>query len=49
VDFKKWGDYLSDGPLAMAFLDRIVEKAIILTIQGKSYRVDGPKEGEQPA
>jgi DNA replication protein DnaC len=49
VDFEKWGDYLSDGPLAMAFLDRIVERAVILKIQGKSYRAHGPKEGEQPA
>jgi DNA replication protein DnaC len=49
VDFEKWGNYLSDGPLAMAFLDRIVERAIILTVQGKSYRAHGPKEGEQPA
>jgi hypothetical protein len=23
-DFDKWGDYLSDGPLAMAFPDRFV-------------------------
>jgi hypothetical protein len=22
VDFEKWGEYLTDGPLAMAFLDR---------------------------
>lgn len=49
VDFEKWGDYLPDGPVAMAFLDRIVEGAIILKIQGKSYRVHGPKEGEHPA
>ena len=49
VDFEKWGNYLSDGPLAMAFLDRIVEKAIILKVQGKSYRAHGPREGEQPA
>jgi DNA replication protein DnaC len=38
VDFEKWGEYLSDGPLAMAFLDRLVEGAIILKIKGKSYR-----------
>ncbi|PYU85216.1 MAG: hypothetical protein DMG50_01835 [Acidobacteria bacterium] len=49
VDFEKWGNYLSDGPLAMAFLDRIVEKAIILKVQGKSYRAHGPREGEQTA
>jgi DNA replication protein DnaC len=38
IDFPKWGDYLGDPPLAMAFLDRIVDGAIILKIQGKSYR-----------
>ena len=40
VDFDKWGDYLSDGPLAMAFLDRLVEGAIILKVKGKSYRAE---------
>ncbi len=25
VDFDKWGDYLPDGPIARAFLDRLVE------------------------
>jgi DNA replication protein DnaC len=29
VDFEKWGEYRSDGPLAMAFLDRLVEGAIV--------------------
>jgi DNA replication protein DnaC len=38
IDFDAWGDYLGDPPLAMAFLDRIVDGAIILKIQGKSYR-----------
>ena len=38
VDFDKWGEYLSDGPLAMAFLDRLIERAIILKIKGKTYR-----------
>ncbi len=38
VDFEKWAEYLSDGPLAMAFLDRLVERAIILRVKGKSYR-----------
>ena len=33
VDFDQWGDYLPDGPIAMAFLDRLVEGAIILKIQ----------------
>lgn len=38
VDFDKWGEYLVDGPLAMALLDRLVERAIILKIKGKTYR-----------
>lgn len=46
VDFDKWGDYLSDGPLAMAFLDRLVEGAIILKLKGKSYRAEKAKTSE---
>ncbi|MGH9624248.1 MAG: IS21-like element helper ATPase IstB [Bryobacteraceae bacterium] len=46
VDFDKWGEYLSDGPLAMAFLDRLVEGAIILKVKGKSYRAQ-PAKGQQ--
>jgi DNA replication protein DnaC len=46
VDFDKWGDYLSDGPLAMAFLDRLVEGAIILKVKGKSYRAEKSKSEE---
>jgi len=38
IDFEAWGDYLGDPPLAMAFLDRLVDGAIILKIKGKSYR-----------
>jgi len=38
IDFEAWGNYLGDPPLAMAFLDRIVDGAIILKIKGKSYR-----------
>lgn len=38
IDFKAWGEYLGDPPLAMAILDRIVDGAIILRIAGKSYR-----------
>lgn len=38
VDFDAWGDYLGDPPLAMAFLDRLVDRAVILKINGKSYR-----------
>lgn len=39
IDFEVWGDYMGDPPLAMAFLDRIVDGAIILKINGKSYRM----------
>ena len=49
VDFDKWGEYLTDGPLAMAFLDRLVEGAIILKIKGKSYRADQAKSADKPA
>ena len=38
IDFKAWDKYLGDQPLAMAFMDRIVDGAIILKINGKSYR-----------
>jgi DNA replication protein DnaC len=45
VDFDAWGDYLGDPPLAMAFLDRVVDGAIIMKINGKSYRAH---RGRQP-
>lgn len=38
LDFPAWGEYLGDAPLAMAFLDRLVDGALILKIPGKSYR-----------
>ncbi len=40
VEFEKWGEYLSDGPLAMAFLNRLLQGAIILRLKGKSYRAE---------
>jgi DNA replication protein DnaC len=49
VDFEKWGDYLTDGPLAMAFLDRLIERAIVLKITGKTYRAPLPKGAANPA
>jgi DNA replication protein DnaC len=50
IDFDAWGDYLGDPPLAMAFLDRVVENAIILKIQGRSYRAHraGGSEPKDP-
>jgi DNA replication protein DnaC len=43
IDFEGWASYLADGPLAMAFLDRLVEGAIIIKIKGKSYRARSSK------
>lgn len=41
IDFDGWGEYLGDPPLATALLDRIVDGAIIVKINGKSYRAHG--------
>ncbi len=54
IDFDGWADYMGDAPLAMAFLDRLVEGAIIFKIKGKSYRAtkakpDKPSSSEQSA
>jgi len=38
VDFESWRKYLDDPWLAQAFLDRIVDRAIVIKINGKSYR-----------
>jgi len=39
IDFEAWADYLGDAPLAMALLDRVVDGATIVKLQGQSYRV----------
>jgi DNA replication protein DnaC len=49
IDFDQWGDYMADGPLAMAFLDRLVEGAIIIKIKGDSYRANRKRNGEKPS
>jgi DNA replication protein DnaC len=43
IDFKNWGNYLGDPPLAAAFLDRLVHGAVVLRLTGRSYRVHGPR------
>jgi len=48
VDFDKWGEYMTDGPLAMAFLDRLVDGAIILKVTGKTYRTPLAKGVDNP-
>ena len=47
IDFAGWADYLGDAPLAMALLDRVVDGATIVKLQGKSYRVH--RSAEQSA
>jgi DNA replication protein DnaC len=49
IDFDAWSDYLSDPPLAMAVLDRIVDGAIVLKLTGKSYRAHRAKQLPAPA
>lgn len=54
VDFERWGEYLGDPPLVMAFLDRIVDAALLMKINGKSYRAQraqrvGKKNADPPA
>lgn len=46
IDFDRWGDYLADGPLAMAFLDRLIEGAIIIKVKGDSYRARRSRNGK---
>ena len=46
VDFEAWGNYLGDAPLAMAFLDRLVDGANVLKLRGRSYRAARAKNLE---
>jgi DNA replication protein DnaC len=46
VDVDLWGDYLADGPLAMAFFDRLVEQAVTIRIKGLSYRAHRKRNGQ---
>jgi DNA replication protein DnaC len=48
IDFEAWSDYLGDPPLAMAFLDRVVDGAILLKIRGKSYRAHRAQKPPSP-
>ena len=49
IDFEAWSEYLGDPPLAMAFLDRVVDGAILLKIRGKSYRAHRAKRAAGPS
>jgi DNA replication protein DnaC len=48
IGFEAWADYLGDAPLAMAILDRLVDGAIVLKIEGRSYRAHGARRLTSP-
>lgn len=47
LDFSAWADYLGDAPLTMAFTDRLVDRATILRIRGRSYRAHGRRPSSE--
>ena len=49
VDFENWGEYLKDPPLSMALLDRLVDNAVILKINGRSYRAEKAQRKKRAA
>jgi len=49
ISFEAWADYLGDAPLAMAILDRLVDGAIVLKIEGRSYRAHRAHRPAAPA
>ena len=49
IDFDAWNEYLHDGPLVMALLDRLFEKAIIKRFpKAKSYRAHQARTSSSP-
>jgi DNA replication protein DnaC len=51
VDFTTWHEYLGDATLARAFIDRLVDGAVILKLTGRSYRAARARrlpEADQP-
>ena len=50
IDFESWGEYLGDPPLAMAFLDRVVDGALLMKIplQAKSHRASRAQRIDSP-
>jgi len=48
ISFDAWAEYLGDAPLAMAILDRLVDGAIVLKIEGRSYRAHRSKQSATP-
>jgi DNA replication protein DnaC len=48
IDFSAWADYLGDPLLAAAFLDRLVDGAMILKLMGRSYRAHRARRAAEP-
>lgn len=48
IEFDAWSEYLGDAPLAIALLDRVVDRAVLLNILGKSYRASRVKRSKTP-
>ena len=50
IDFESWGEYLGDPPLAMAFLDRVVDGALLMKIppEAKSHRAHRAQRIDRP-
>jgi DNA replication protein DnaC len=48
IGFEAWAEYLGDAPLAMAILDRLVDGAIVLKIEGRSYRAHRAQQSAPP-
>ena len=51
IDFESWGEYLGDPPLAMAFLDRVVDGALLMKIplEAKSHRASRAQRISSPS
>jgi DNA replication protein DnaC len=48
IDFKDWDTHLGDSHLSQAFFDRVVDGAITLKINGKSYRAHRAQAAKSP-
>lgn len=48
IDFKALGDYLGDPVVTTAIVDRMVHHAVIINIEGPSWRLHESKKLNQP-
>jgi IstB-like ATP binding protein len=47
--FEQWGEILGDAMVAAALIDRLVHHATMITLKGKSYRLNEHGSGVAPA